>query len=52
METGEAAEARREGYRRSGSIDPTRGGFTFMYTRGPMGLVADEAARRRFFDEP
>ena len=52
METGDAAEARREGYRRSGSIDPTRGGFTFMYTRGPMGLVADEAARRRFFDEP
>ncbi len=50
MESGEDAEARLAGFRRGREIDPTQGGFAFIYTRGPMGLTADEAARRAFFD--
>ncbi|MCC6704669.1 MAG: FAD-dependent monooxygenase [Thermomicrobiales bacterium] len=51
MESGADAERRRAGFRRAQEIDPAHGGFAFIYTRGPMGLVADEAARRRFFNE-
>jgi len=31
--------------------DPTLGGFALLETHGPAGLVADEAARRRWFGE-
>jgi hypothetical protein len=49
MESGPDADARRAGFRAANEADPTNGGFAFIYTRGPMGLVADDAARRRFF---
>jgi hypothetical protein len=32
-------------------IDPSAGGFALIFARGPDGLVADAAARRRFFGE-
>jgi menaquinone-9 beta-reductase len=41
----------REGHQRARQHDPTLGGFSFMEVNGPAGLVADEAARRRFFGE-
>jgi 2-polyprenyl-6-methoxyphenol hydroxylase-like FAD-dependent oxidoreductase len=49
MEAGAGADARRAGFRTANEADPSLGGFAFIYTRGPMGLVADEPARRRFF---
>jgi 2-polyprenyl-6-methoxyphenol hydroxylase-like FAD-dependent oxidoreductase len=49
MESGPDADERRAGFRAANAADPTNGGFAFIYTRGPMGLVADDAARRRFF---
>jgi 2-polyprenyl-6-methoxyphenol hydroxylase-like FAD-dependent oxidoreductase len=51
MEHGDAVAERREGVRRAKEADPTQGGFAFIYTRGPMGLTADAAARAHFFGE-
>ena len=51
MAHGEDVARRREGVRRGKEADPTQGGFAFIYTRGPMGLVADDAARAHFFGE-
>jgi 2-polyprenyl-6-methoxyphenol hydroxylase-like FAD-dependent oxidoreductase len=50
MESGAEADERRSGFYRAKDADPTHGGFAFIYTRGPMRLVADEQARRHFFD--
>lgn len=50
MESGEKAASLYEGFRSAREIDPTQGGFAFMYTRGPMGLRADDDARRAFFN--
>jgi 2-polyprenyl-6-methoxyphenol hydroxylase-like FAD-dependent oxidoreductase len=49
MEQGDDVAQRREGVKRGKEADPTQGGFAFIYTRGPMGLVADEAARAHYF---
>jgi 2-polyprenyl-6-methoxyphenol hydroxylase-like FAD-dependent oxidoreductase len=51
FEEGEEAEARLEGHKRAKAHDPTLGGFALLESRGPDGLVADEAARRMFFGE-
>lgn len=51
LETGDDVARRREGVQRAREADPTLGGFAFILTRGPVGLVADEAARRRYFGE-
>lgn len=40
-----------DGHERAKQHDPTLGGFGFIETRGPGGLVADEAARRHYFGE-
>jgi 2-polyprenyl-6-methoxyphenol hydroxylase-like FAD-dependent oxidoreductase len=48
---GADADGLREGNRRAAQDDPTLGGFNVMEARGPAGLVADDAARRRFFGE-
>ena len=50
-ERGPEADARRERVARAREIDPTAGGFAAIHGFGPDGLVADEAARRRFFGE-
>nr|MDP9471953.1 hypothetical protein [Chloroflexota bacterium] len=50
-ETGPEADARRERVARAREQDPTAGGFAAIFAAGPEGLVADEAARRRFFGE-
>lgn len=50
-EQGAAADARRERVARARETDPSAGGFAGIYAFGPDGLVADEAARRRFFGE-
>lgn len=50
-ERGEEADARRERVARARETDPGAGGFAGIYAFGPDGLVADEAARRRFFGE-
>ena len=41
----------REGDERARQNDPTLGGLALIETRGPHGLVADEAARRAWFGE-
>ncbi len=51
MEQGEEVARRREGVRLAKEADPTQGGFAFIYTRGPMRLVADETARAHYFGE-
>ena len=48
---GEAADRGRDGHRRAKQDDPTLGGFALIEHLGPDGLVADEAARRRWFGE-
>jgi 2-polyprenyl-6-methoxyphenol hydroxylase-like FAD-dependent oxidoreductase len=40
-----------EGHLRAREHDPTLGGLTRVEITGPAGLVADEAARRRWFGE-
>jgi len=50
-ETGPKADARRALVGRARQIDPDAGGFGSIIALGPDGLVADEAARRRFFGE-
>jgi 2-polyprenyl-6-methoxyphenol hydroxylase-like FAD-dependent oxidoreductase len=51
MEQGEDVSRRRDGVKRGKEADPTQGGFAFIYTRGPMGLIADAAARAHYFGE-
>ena len=50
-EEGPEADERRQRVARARELDPTAGGFALIFARGPDGLVADEAARRRFFGE-
>lgn len=50
-EEGPDADVRRERVERARELDPTVGGFGLIFARGPDGLVADEAARARFFGE-
>lgn len=50
-EEGPDAEARRARAARARESDPSAGGFHDVFGRGPDGLVADEATRRRFFGE-
>ncbi|MCC2627328.1 MAG: Salicylate hydroxylase [Thermomicrobiales bacterium] len=47
----EEAARLREGHQRALQHDPSLGGFSSIDANGPAGLVADEAARRRFFGE-
>jgi 2-polyprenyl-6-methoxyphenol hydroxylase-like FAD-dependent oxidoreductase len=49
MEEGGDLAERRAKMRQAKELDPTQGGFAFMYTRGPIGLVADRAAREHYF---
>jgi 2-polyprenyl-6-methoxyphenol hydroxylase-like FAD-dependent oxidoreductase len=51
MDAGAKADRLREGHERAKEHDPTLGGFALLAERGPDGLVADNAARRRFFGE-
>jgi 2-polyprenyl-6-methoxyphenol hydroxylase-like FAD-dependent oxidoreductase len=51
FDTSEEAARLREGHQRARQYDPTVGGFSSLEVNGPAGLVADEAARRRFFGE-
>jgi len=41
----------REGHGRALQHDPTLDGCSSIEVTGPAGLVADEAARRRYFGE-
>lgn len=50
-EEGAEAERLREGHERAKQEDPTLGGWALMEARGPEGLIADDAARRRYFGE-
>lgn len=50
-EVGEEADARRARVEIAREQDPTAGGFSLLFARGPDGLVADAAARARFFGE-
>jgi menaquinone-9 beta-reductase len=45
------ADRLRERHNRAKAEDPTLGGFALLRARGPDGLVADEAGRRRYFGE-
>jgi menaquinone-9 beta-reductase len=51
FDTSEEAARLREGHQRARQYDPAVGGFSSMEVSGPAGLVADAAARRRFFGE-
>jgi 2-polyprenyl-6-methoxyphenol hydroxylase-like FAD-dependent oxidoreductase len=51
FDTSEEAARLREGHERARQHDPALGGFSFIEVNGPAGLVADEAARHRFFGE-
>jgi 2-polyprenyl-6-methoxyphenol hydroxylase-like FAD-dependent oxidoreductase len=51
FDTSAEAARLREGHQWARQHDPTLGGFSSMEVNGPAGLVADEAARRRFFGE-
>jgi 2-polyprenyl-6-methoxyphenol hydroxylase-like FAD-dependent oxidoreductase len=51
FEEGPEADQRRERHRRALEDDPILGGFSLLESRGPDGLIADEAARRMFFGE-
>jgi 2-polyprenyl-6-methoxyphenol hydroxylase-like FAD-dependent oxidoreductase len=51
FDTSAEAARLREGHERARAHDSTLGGFAFIEVSGPYGLVADEAARRRFFGE-
>jgi 2-polyprenyl-6-methoxyphenol hydroxylase-like FAD-dependent oxidoreductase len=50
-EEGLEADARRERVELAREEDPSAGGFSLIFARGPDGLVADERSRRRFFGE-
>jgi 2-polyprenyl-6-methoxyphenol hydroxylase-like FAD-dependent oxidoreductase len=52
VEEGPEADERRERVAAAREQDPSAGGFALIFARGPDGLTADEAARRRFFAEP
>ena len=51
VEEGPEADARRARVARARREDPSAGGFAAIAACGPDGLVADEAARRRFLAE-
>jgi menaquinone-9 beta-reductase len=51
FDTSEEAARLREGHERARQHDPTLGGFSSIEVNGPAGLLADEAARRRYFGE-
>lgn len=51
LEEGSEAEARRERVARARATDPWAGRVPNLVARGPDGVIADEAARRRFFAE-
>lgn len=51
IEEGPDADARRERVKRARAEDPSAGGFARIAALGPDGLVADDAARRRFLAE-
>ncbi len=51
FDTSAEAARLREGHERALQHDPTMGGFAAIEACGPAGLVADEAARRRYFGE-
>jgi hypothetical protein len=51
FDTSAEAPRLREGHERACQHDPTLGGFSSIEVSGPAGLVADEAARRRYFGE-
>jgi 2-polyprenyl-6-methoxyphenol hydroxylase-like FAD-dependent oxidoreductase len=51
FDTSAEAARLREGHQRARQHDPAVGGFSSMEVNGPASLVADEAARRRFFGE-
>jgi 2-polyprenyl-6-methoxyphenol hydroxylase-like FAD-dependent oxidoreductase len=51
IDTGPNADALRARVARAREQDPTAGGFAMIFSRGPEGLIADEAARRHFFGE-
>jgi 2-polyprenyl-6-methoxyphenol hydroxylase-like FAD-dependent oxidoreductase len=50
-EEGRDADRRRERFAIARETDPSAGGFSLIFARGPDGLIADEASRRRFFGE-
>lgn len=50
-EVGPEADARRERAMQAKLADPTRGGFARLDISGPDGLVADDAARKRYLGE-
>jgi 2-polyprenyl-6-methoxyphenol hydroxylase-like FAD-dependent oxidoreductase len=50
-EEGPEADRRREHHAHAKEQDPTLGGFALIEVQGPDGLVADEAARARYFGE-
>jgi 2-polyprenyl-6-methoxyphenol hydroxylase-like FAD-dependent oxidoreductase len=51
FDTSAEAARLREGHERACQHDPTLGGFSSIEVSGPAGLVADDAARRRYFGE-
>ena len=51
FDTSAEAARLRESHGRALEHDPTLGGFRSIEVTGPAGLVADEAARRRYFGE-
>jgi menaquinone-9 beta-reductase len=51
FDTSAEAARLREGHGRAQQHDPTLGVFSAIEVNGPAGLVADEAARRRYFGE-
>jgi 2-polyprenyl-6-methoxyphenol hydroxylase-like FAD-dependent oxidoreductase len=51
FDTSAEAPRLREGHERACQHDPTLGGFSSIEVSGPARLVADEAARHRYFGE-
>jgi 2-polyprenyl-6-methoxyphenol hydroxylase-like FAD-dependent oxidoreductase len=51
MQLGEQADMLREGNERAVAADPELGGFAMIEARGPDGVVADGAARARYFGQ-
>jgi 2-polyprenyl-6-methoxyphenol hydroxylase-like FAD-dependent oxidoreductase len=51
FDTSAEAARLREGHERAILHDPTLGGFRSIEVNGPTGLVADDAARRKYFGE-
>lgn len=50
-ETGPEIDVLKERIRRAREIDPTAAGFAGIFATGPMGLTADDAARRAYLGE-